>query len=92
MTHCKPFLLRLPLSIREQATALARQDGSSLNHFIAIALAEKISNMNPSAPEASVPPRRYLERPFAPQRYPAQPVRPSSPPAPFQNRFTPKVA
>ena len=39
------FLLRLPLSVREQAEQIARNDGTSLNHFISLALAEKISRM-----------------------------------------------
>lgn len=39
------FLLRLPTSIREQATELAREEGTSINHFISIAVAEKISRM-----------------------------------------------
>jgi len=41
------FLLRLPFSVREQATQLAREEGTSLNHFISLAVAEKISRMNP---------------------------------------------
>jgi hypothetical protein len=39
------FLLRLPVSVREQAAELAQRDGTSLNHFISLALAEKISRM-----------------------------------------------
>lgn len=39
------FLLRLPLSTRERAVELAQQEGTSLNHFIALAVAEKISRM-----------------------------------------------
>ncbi len=39
------FLLRLPVSVREQAADLAQRDGTSLNHFISLALAEKISRM-----------------------------------------------
>ena len=39
------FLLRLPLSVREEAARLAHNDGISLNHFISLAVAEKISVM-----------------------------------------------
>jgi predicted HicB family RNase H-like nuclease len=37
------FPLRLAKSLREAASAMARQQGISLNHFIALALTEKIS-------------------------------------------------
>jgi hypothetical protein len=40
------FLLRLPVSVREQATQLAREEGTSLNHFISLAVAEKLSRMS----------------------------------------------
>jgi predicted HicB family RNase H-like nuclease len=40
------FLLRLPLSVRAQATEIAEADGTSLNHFISLAVAEKISRMD----------------------------------------------
>jgi hypothetical protein len=36
------FLLRLPVSLREEAMKLAREEGTSLNHFITIAIAEKL--------------------------------------------------
>ena len=39
------FPLRLCPSVRQQATALAQNDGISLNHFISLAVAEKISRM-----------------------------------------------
>jgi len=39
------FLLRLPLSIRDVATRIAHKDGTSLNHFITLAVAEKLSRM-----------------------------------------------
>jgi hypothetical protein len=39
------FLLRLPISVREQATMMAREEGTSLNHFISLAVAEKLSRM-----------------------------------------------
>ena len=36
------FPLRLPAAVRRQAIELARRDGTSLNQFITIALAERI--------------------------------------------------
>jgi hypothetical protein len=39
------FPLRLPLSMRDAATELAHKDGVSLNHFISLAVAEKISRL-----------------------------------------------
>jgi hypothetical protein len=39
------FPLRLGLSIRQQAADLAHNEGISLNHFISLAVAEKISRM-----------------------------------------------
>lgn len=69
------FLLRLPLSIREQAIDVARADGISLNHFISLAVAEKLSRMsahkpapaheaNPSQPRELIRLRPVLSRPF----------------------------
>jgi hypothetical protein len=61
------FLLRLPLSLREKATDLARHEGISLNHFIGLAVAEKISRMeqiqspvvHPSRPLSQFPNRLH---------------------------------
>ena len=39
------FPLRLCPSTRQQATKLAQQDNISLNHFISLAVAEKISRL-----------------------------------------------
>ena len=39
------FPLRLCPSTRQQATRLAQHDGISLNHFISLAVAEKISRL-----------------------------------------------
>ena len=53
------FLLRLPVSLRDQATEIAHEDGTSLNHFIALALAEKLSRMEAArdrAPAPHIPP------------------------------------
>jgi hypothetical protein len=43
------FPLRLSPSIRQQANDLAHGDGISLNHFISLAIAEKISRMEQAA-------------------------------------------
>jgi predicted HicB family RNase H-like nuclease len=37
------FPLRLAISMKEMANILAQKDGVSLNHFISLAVAEKIS-------------------------------------------------
>ena len=39
------FPLRLCPSIRQQATEIAHQEGISLNHFISLAVAEKLSRL-----------------------------------------------
>ncbi len=39
------FPLRLPSSLKESANGLAQRDGVSLNHFISLAVAEKISRL-----------------------------------------------
>jgi hypothetical protein len=41
--HPTQFPLRLAKSLREAANSVAKEQGVSLNHFIAIAVAEKIS-------------------------------------------------
>jgi hypothetical protein len=41
--HPTQFPLRLATSLREAANSVAKEQGVSLNHFIAIAVAEKIS-------------------------------------------------
>jgi hypothetical protein len=48
----KTFVLRLPTSSREQATASSKADGISLNHFISLAVAEKLSRLESKASEA----------------------------------------
>ncbi len=56
----KGFLLRLPFSLRQRARELANQDGQSLNHFISMAVAEKIVRMEALEKPAitQLPPRR----------------------------------
>jgi len=43
------FPLRLSPSMRQQASDLAHAEGISLNHFISLAIAEKISRMDQTA-------------------------------------------
>ena len=43
--HPTQFPLRLAKSLREAANSMAKEQGVSLNHFIAIAVAEKISRI-----------------------------------------------
>jgi hypothetical protein len=42
------FPLRLPISMRREADELARKDGLSLNQFITLAVAEKLTRMEQS--------------------------------------------
>ena len=39
------YPLRLPKSLKEAAAHIAREDGTSLNQFVATAVAEKVSAM-----------------------------------------------
>lgn len=41
----RPIALRLPLSLRERATAFAKRDQVSLSYFISIAVSERISRL-----------------------------------------------
>jgi hypothetical protein len=53
------FPLRLAVSLRQQAELLASQDGVSLNHFISLAVAEKISRLGAgSSPSATGSPQK----------------------------------
>jgi predicted HicB family RNase H-like nuclease len=51
----RSFPLRLAKSLRERADSFARLDGVSLNHFITIALAEKVSRLEYQAVSIDVP-------------------------------------
>lgn len=42
------FPLRLPISMRRQATEIAQREGLSLNQFISLAVAEKITRLEQS--------------------------------------------
>lgn len=56
--HNAQFPLRLAKSLREAANAMAMQQGISLNHFIALALAEKISRSEHQASSSPHSPLR----------------------------------
>jgi len=61
------FPLRLCASVRQQATELSQADGISLNHFISLAVAEKISRVEHAAwlrqqSESVAPPRSFRSR------------------------------
>jgi hypothetical protein len=43
------FPLRLPKTLREAAKQLAEREGVTLNHFISLALAEKVSRVQHQA-------------------------------------------
>jgi hypothetical protein len=43
MSEHSTYPLRLPKSLKEEVARVAKQDGTSINQFIAIAVAEKIS-------------------------------------------------
>ena len=43
--HAKQFPLRLAKSLKEAANHMAHREGISLNHFISLAVAEKISRI-----------------------------------------------
>ncbi|TWB12257.1 hypothetical protein FBZ89_12635 [Nitrospirillum amazonense] len=45
MTKTSTYPLRLPVSVKAEAERLAAQDGTSLNQFVATAVAEKLSAM-----------------------------------------------
>ena len=45
MKKTSTILLRLPASLKEAAAAISRNEGTSLNQFVAVAVAEKVSAM-----------------------------------------------
>lgn len=45
MSDTSTYPLRLPKSLKNEVAKVAKRDGTSLNQFIAIAVAEKISAM-----------------------------------------------
>ncbi len=49
MTATTTYPLRLPRSVKAAAEKLAREEGISLNQFVATAVAEKLAAMNTEA-------------------------------------------
>lgn len=45
MKKTSTIALRLPASLKEAAAAISRDEGTSLNQFVAVAVAEKVSAM-----------------------------------------------
>jgi len=43
MNETSTYSLRLPKSLKEEVAKMAKRDGTSLNQFISIAVAEKVS-------------------------------------------------
>jgi hypothetical protein len=59
------FLLRLPLSVRDQAIQRAHEDGISLNHFISLAVVERMSRMeNPAPVRPALSSQAHKNQPF----------------------------
>ena len=46
MTETKTYPLRLPRSVKDALAKIARDEGVSINQFIATAVAEKLTAMN----------------------------------------------
>ena len=43
MNKTKTYALRLPRSLKDSVERLSREDGTSINQFVAVAVAEKVS-------------------------------------------------
>lgn len=43
MNKTKTYALRLPRSLKDSVEQLSREDGTSINQFVAVAVAEKVS-------------------------------------------------
>ena len=43
MSKIKTYALRLPRSLKDSVERLSREDGTSINQFVAVAVAEKVS-------------------------------------------------
>lgn len=48
-TKASMYPLRLPLSLKRAVEKLSKQNGTSINHFVVMAVAEKVSAMTTSA-------------------------------------------
>jgi HicB family len=62
----RSFPLRLAKSLGEAANTLARRDGISLNHFICLAVAEKLSRLERDGPAFET---RVRESPHTPDEW-----------------------
>jgi hypothetical protein len=49
MKHQSTYPLRLPRSVKAEVERLAKEDGISVNQFVATAVAEKLAAMNAAA-------------------------------------------
>ena len=49
MSNTSTYPLRLPVSVKAAAEKLAKEEGVSLNQFVATAVAEKLAAMNTAA-------------------------------------------
>ena len=45
MTESRTYPLRLPVSLKNAVERLSKEDGTSINQFIAIAVAEKVATL-----------------------------------------------
>jgi len=48
MSETSTYPLRLPKSLKDEVSKVAKRDGTSINQFIAIAVAEKIQGIDSS--------------------------------------------
>jgi len=63
--NTKGFMLRLPAGLKQTAETAAAADGVSLNQWVALAVAEKISALETAgrfAPSGPAPDRALLDR------------------------------
>ncbi len=60
-TRVATYALRLPVSIKAEAEKLAREDGTSLNQFVASAVAEKVSALRTASYFATFKARADLD-------------------------------
>jgi len=86
MNDLATFPLRLPRNIKEDVVRVAKQNNTSANHFIAIAVAEKLATINA---------REYFERcakGVDTQRLLAFLNRPGTPPPRSDDAISPELA
>ena len=60
--YAKQISLRLARSLKAAATLMAEREGISLNHFITLAVAEKISRIKPERPSPPITKRASTVR------------------------------